>query len=83
MVSIESYLNEIGSDAQCEQSLKEASKLMYSKGISYGSKDNSEKSTENDVLFIDVMNSVVNGGHFGGKGVFKIFYEWCSKYRIV
>ena len=73
VVTMELFLSEIGTDAQVEQNLKESSKLLYNKGIIYGSKDNNEKSTENDVLFIDVMNSVVNGEHFGGKDVFKNF----------
>ena len=83
METMELFLSEIGTDAQVEQNLKEYSKLLYNKGIIYGSKDNNEKSTENDVLFIYVMMSVVNGEHFGRKDVFKIFDEWCSKYRIV
>ena len=42
VVTMELFLSEIGTDAQVEQNLKESSKLLYNKGIIYGSKDNNE-----------------------------------------
>ena len=70
---IHSFASELGGDTECENALKEATKLMRGSKVTYGSGGDLCQSTESDVIFVDKIDALVTSTSFGGKGVFKDF----------
>ena len=78
---VSSFIKELGSESECDQALKEGSKLLRGKNLRYGNMANAEQNVESDVAFVDQIDSMINGVSFAGKDVFKNFIN--SEVNIV
>ena len=78
---VSSFIKELGNEAECDQALKEGSKLLRGKNLRYGNMANAEQNVESDVAFVDQIDSMINGVSFAGKDVFKNFIN--SEVNIV